>query len=40
MGWLPKSVRPIAAAQVADGMLRALVSPPPGVQLLRSGELY
>jgi len=40
MGWLPKSVRPIAAAQVADGMLRALVSPPHGVQLLRSGELY
>ncbi|MBC7955956.1 MAG: NAD(P)H-binding protein [Cytophagales bacterium] len=40
MGWLPKSVRPIAAGQVAEAMLRALTAPPPGVTVLRSGELY
>ncbi len=40
LGWLPRSVRPIAAEQVASAMLRALVDPRPGVHVLRSGELY
>jgi uncharacterized protein YbjT (DUF2867 family) len=40
MGWLPRSVRPIPASQVAEAMLRALTSPRPGLTLLRSGELY
>jgi len=39
MGWLPRSVRPISAARVAEGMLRALASPTPGTQVLRSGDL-
>ena len=40
LSWLPRSVRPIAASQVAEAMLRALASPQPGVALLRSGALY
>lgn len=40
LGWLPRSVRPIAAEQVARAMLRALANPRPGVHLLRSGDLY
>lgn len=40
MGWLPKSVRPISATQVAEGMLRALADASPGVQWLRSGDLH
>jgi uncharacterized protein YbjT (DUF2867 family) len=40
LGWLPKSVRPIAASQVARAMLKALAAAPPGVTLLRSGALY
>jgi uncharacterized protein YbjT (DUF2867 family) len=40
LGWLPRSVRPIAASQVADALLRALRHPRPGLTLLRSGELY
>lgn len=40
MGWLPRSVRPISATRVAEGMLRALSSPAPGTQILRSGDLH
>jgi uncharacterized protein YbjT (DUF2867 family) len=40
MGWLPRSVRPIPATRVAEGMLRALASPTPGIQVLRSGDLH
>lgn len=40
LGWLPKSVRPIADTQVAQALLRALVNPKPGTTLLRSGDLY
>jgi uncharacterized protein YbjT (DUF2867 family) len=40
MGWLPRSVRPISATRVAEGMLRALTSPAPGTQMLRSGDLH
>jgi len=39
MGWLPKSVRPVSATRVAEGMLHALASPALGVHLLRSGDL-
>ena len=40
MGWLPRSVRPIPATRVAEVMLRALADRTPGVQVLRSGDLY
>ncbi len=40
LGWLPKSVRPIADTQVAQALLRALADPKPGTTLLRSGDLY
>jgi len=40
MGWLPRSVRPIAASQVASAMLRALPGAPAGVTTLRSGQLH
>jgi uncharacterized protein YbjT (DUF2867 family) len=40
LGWLPRSVRPIAASQVAQALLRALAHPRPGLTLLRSGDLY
>lgn len=40
LGWLPRSVRPIADTQVAQALLRALANPKPGVTLLRSGDLY
>jgi uncharacterized protein YbjT (DUF2867 family) len=40
MGWLPRSVRPIPATGVAEGMLRALTNPGPGIQLIRSGDLH
>ena len=40
MGWLPRSVRPISATRVAEGMLRALASSAPGTQILRSGDLH
>jgi uncharacterized protein YbjT (DUF2867 family) len=40
LGWLPRSVRPIADTQVARALSRALADPKPGTTLLRSGELY
>jgi uncharacterized protein YbjT (DUF2867 family) len=40
MGWLPRSVRPIAATQVAQALLREVSRGEPGVQVLRSGRLY
>jgi hypothetical protein len=40
MGWLPRSVRPISATRVAEGMLRALTNPRPGIQVIRSGDLH
>lgn len=40
LGWLPRSVRPIAADQVARALLREVARARPGVQVLRSGQLY
>ena len=40
MGWLPRSVRPIPATRVAEGMLRALTNPGPDIQVIRSGDLH
>ncbi|HET7791983.1 MAG TPA: NAD(P)H-binding protein [Rhizobacter sp.] len=39
-GWLPRSVRPIPASQVAQALLRAVSSAQPGLTVLRSGALY
>ncbi|WOB06840.1 NAD(P)H-binding protein [Piscinibacter gummiphilus] len=39
LGWLPRSVRPIAARQVAEALLREVARGEPGVRRLRSGEL-
>ena len=40
LGWLPRSVRPIAARQVAHALLREVGRGQPGVRVLRSGQLY
>lgn len=40
LGWLPRSVRPIAARQVAQALLREVTRGEPGIRLLRSGQLY
>jgi uncharacterized protein YbjT (DUF2867 family) len=40
MGWLPRSVRPIPATRVAEGMLHAVTNPVPGIQVIRSGDLH
>ena len=40
LGWLPRSVRPIAAQQVANALLREVDLGLPGVRMLRSGQLY
>lgn len=40
LGWLPRSVRPIAARQVAQALLREVGRGQPGVRVLRSGQLY
>jgi uncharacterized protein YbjT (DUF2867 family) len=40
MGWLPKRVRPISAAQVAKAILLGLAAPQPGITVRHSGELY
>ena len=39
MAWVPRSVRPIAAADVARAMLRAALEAKPSVTVLRSGEM-
>lgn len=39
-GWLPRSVRPIAAHRVAQALLREVAKGQPGVRALRSGQLY
>ncbi|HEY0820667.1 MAG TPA: hypothetical protein VGD46_17905, partial [Rhizobacter sp.] len=39
LGWLPRSVRPIPARQVASALLREVTRGEPGVRRLRSGEL-
>lgn len=39
LGWLPRSVRPIPARQVAEALLREVARGEPGVRRLRSGEL-
>ncbi|MGY4828231.1 NAD(P)H-binding protein [Sphaerotilaceae bacterium SBD11-9] len=39
-GWLPRSVRPIPASQVAQALLRAVTGARPGLTVLRSGALY
>lgn len=40
LGWLPRSVRPIAARQVAQALQREVARGEPGVRLLRSGRLH
>lgn len=40
LGWLPRSVRPIPARQVAQELLREVDSGQPGVRMLRSGQLW
>lgn len=40
LGWLPRSVRPIQAAQVARALERELAKGEPGVRLLKSGQLF
>lgn len=40
LGWLPKSVRPISAHQVAQALLREVARGQPGVRVLRSGQLW
>ncbi|MBL0730751.1 NAD(P)H-binding protein [Piscinibacter sp. HJYY11] len=40
LGWLPRSLRPIAADQVARALLREVARGEPGVHVLRSGQLY
>ena len=39
LGWVPRSVRPIAADDVARAMLRAALSSPPGIHFLRSAQM-
>jgi uncharacterized protein YbjT (DUF2867 family) len=39
LGWLPRSVRPIPASQVAQALLRELAQGTPGLRVLRSGRL-
>ena len=39
LGWVPRSVRPIAAADVARAMLRAALGSPPGIHFLRSAQM-
>ena len=39
MAWVPRSVRPIAAGDVARAMLRAALEAKPSVTVLRSGEM-
>ncbi|MET0335487.1 MAG: NAD(P)H-binding protein [Rhizobacter sp.] len=40
LGWLPRSVKPIPAAQVAKTLLREVDRGEPGVRLLPSGQLW
>jgi uncharacterized protein YbjT (DUF2867 family) len=40
LGWLPRSVRPIPASQVAQALLREVARGETGVRKLRSGQLY
>ncbi|MCR5886142.1 NAD(P)H-binding protein [Rhizobacter sp. J219] len=40
LGWLPRSVRPIPAPQVARALLREVARGEAGVRVLRSGQLY
>jgi uncharacterized protein YbjT (DUF2867 family) len=40
LGWLPRSVRPIAARQVAHALLREVARGEPGLRRLRSGQLH
>jgi uncharacterized protein YbjT (DUF2867 family) len=39
LGWVPASVRPIAAGDVARAMLRAALHSAPGVHVLRSAQM-
>jgi uncharacterized protein YbjT (DUF2867 family) len=39
MGWVPRSVRPIAATAVASAMLAAMIEGAPGVRVLNSGQM-
>ncbi len=40
LGWLPRSVRPIPARQVAQALLREVVKGEPGVRVLQSRQLW
>ena len=39
MGWVPRGVRPIAAADVAAALMSAALEAPPGTRLLRSAAM-
>ena len=39
LGWVPRSVRPIAGEMVAQAVLNATLAGRPGVQMLSSGEM-
>ena len=39
LGWVPARLRPIAASDVADAMLRAALDAAPGVRILASSEM-
>jgi uncharacterized protein YbjT (DUF2867 family) len=39
MGWVPRSVRPIAATAVASAMVAAMIDSTPGVRILSSAQM-
>jgi uncharacterized protein YbjT (DUF2867 family) len=39
MGWVPRSVRPIAATSVASAMVSAMMEARPGVRILSSAQM-
>jgi uncharacterized protein YbjT (DUF2867 family) len=39
MGWVPRSVRPIAATAVASAMVAAMIDSTPGVRVFSSGQM-
>jgi uncharacterized protein YbjT (DUF2867 family) len=39
MGWVPRSVRPIAATSVANAMVAAMLDAAPGVRILSSAQM-
>jgi uncharacterized protein YbjT (DUF2867 family) len=39
MGWVPRSVRPIAATAVASAMVAAMIEAAPGIRVLSSAQM-